>query len=120
MTTFLEELQAAMTQPDNARHVVAIQATPSATANIIAGPPGTGRLRTATGATCRGGCARPILIVNGAAVDNDAHRRRTLVLLAICADARSKIESDMLVSLASARPDYQLGGLTYALLYGTR
>ena len=41
LTTFLEELQVAMAQPDNARHVVAIQATPSATPNVIAGPPGT-------------------------------------------------------------------------------
>ena len=39
LTTFLEELQAAMTQPDNARHVVAIQATPSARPTSSPGPP---------------------------------------------------------------------------------
>ena len=120
LTTFLEELQAAMTQPDNARHVVAIQATPSATANIIAGPPGTETPPDGNGSHLpRWLRTSDLDLVNGAAVDNEMPTARTWRVLAICADARSKIESDMLVSLASARPDYQLGGLTYALLYGT-
>jgi len=120
LTTFLEELYAAMTQPENARHVVAIQATPSAEANIITGlagaetpPAGDGDdlprwLRTSD-----------LDLVNGAAIDNEMPTARTWRVLAICADARSKIESDILVNLAKARPDVQLGGLTYALLYGT-
>ena len=120
LTTFLEELQAAMTQPDNARHVVAIQATPSAAANIIAGPPGTETPPDGNGSHLpRWLRTSDLDLVNGAAIDNEMPTARTWRVLAICADARSKIESDMLVNLASARPDYQLGGLTYALLYGT-
>jgi hypothetical protein len=120
LTTFLEELQVAMAQPDNARHVVAIQATPSATPNIIAGPPGTETPPDGSGS------GRPrwlrtsdLDLVSGAAIDNEMPTARTWRVLAVCADARSKIESDMLVNLARARPDCQLGGLTYALLYGT-
>lgn len=120
LTTFLKELHAAMRRPENARHVVAIQATPAAVPNVIAGPPGAEKPPAEDGNHLpRWLRTSDLDLVNGAAIDNEMPTARTWRVLAICADARSKIESDILVNLAKARPDVQLGGLTYALLYGT-
>ena len=40
-------------------------------------------------------------------------------VLAICADARSNIEGDIVRKVGKLRPQLQLAGLTYALLHGT-
>jgi hypothetical protein len=132
LTDFLDEIHATMQEPENARHVVAVQATPSAVANVIAGPAGAaappaGTLgRPPAGPPADGGKQRPASVltsdldlVSGAAVDNEMPDARTWRALAICADARSNIESDILAHVAAARPHFQLGGLTYALLHGT-
>jgi hypothetical protein len=44
---------------------------------------------------------------------------RTWRILAICADARSNIESDIVHGLGQAQGQLRLAGLTYCLLYGT-
>jgi len=132
LTDFLDEIHATMQEPENARHVVAVQATPSAVANVVAGPAGAaappaGTLgRPPAGPPADGGKQRPASVltsdldlVSGAAVDNEMPDARTWRVLAICADARSNIESDILAHVAAARPHFQLGGLTYALLHGT-
>jgi hypothetical protein len=120
LTTFLEELHAAMRLPENARYIVAIQATPSAVPNVIAGPPGAEKPPAEDGNHLpRWLRTSDLDFVSGAAIDNEMPTARTWRVLAICAEARSKIESDMLVHLAKARPGFQLGGLTYGLLFGT-
>ena len=120
LTAFLGEVHTTMQRPENARHVVAVQATPSAVPNIIAGPPGAEQ----PPAEDRKHNPLPVLtsdldFVNSPAIDNEMPNSPTWRALAICADARSNIESDMLVHVAAARPHFQLGGLTYALLHGT-
>jgi hypothetical protein len=58
-------------------------------------------------------------VVNSGAAGSEKADTRTWHVLAICADARSNIESEILQRLASVRPGYRLIGLTYALLHGT-
>jgi hypothetical protein len=120
LTDFLDEIQTKMQAPENARHVVAVQATPSAAPNVIAGPPGDKK----SAPDHEKYRPPPVLtsdldFVNSAAINNEMPNARTWRALAICADARSNIESDILVHLTAVRPHLQLGGLTYALLHGT-
>jgi hypothetical protein len=120
LTDFLDEIHATMQLPENARHVVAVQATPSAVPTVIAGPPGDERPAPDDGEHRLPSVLTSDLdFVNGATIDNEMPNARTWRVLAICADARSKIERDILVRLAAVRKRFQLGGLTYALLHGT-
>lgn len=58
-------------------------------------------------------------VVNSGAAGREKADAQTWHVLAICADARGNIESEILQRLASVRPRFQLIGLTYALLHGT-
>jgi hypothetical protein len=119
LTAFLGEVRTTMERPENARVVVAVQATPSAVANIIAGPPGVQRPQADDAKQKPPVLTSDLGFVNGAATDDETPAARTWRVLAICADARSNIESDILAHVAAARPHFRLGGLTFALLHGT-
>jgi len=120
LTDVLDQLQTTMKQPANARHMIVVQATPSAATTVIAGP------RSAPEPPAEPGSGRPpavltsdLDVVSDAAIDHETTDARTWRVLAVCADARSNIESDILAHVAAARPRWQLGGLTYAMLHGT-
>jgi hypothetical protein len=57
------------------------------------------------------------VVTNAASARESAHACNWQVL-AICADARSGIENDILQRLAGARPQLRLAGMSYALLHG--
>ena len=58
-------------------------------------------------------------IVNGYTIEGESPATRTWRILAICGDARSNIESDIVHHLAAVRGHFLLAGLPYALLHGT-
>src|SRR6266568_3078369 len=117
LTGFMDAVQKEMTQPENCRYVLAVQAVPTAEPRIIKMPAGTPPIR--------GGDSEvqvltsDLDIVNCEVVSGEPSDARTWRVLTICADARSNIESDIIQHLASVREHFQLAGLTYGLLHGT-
>jgi hypothetical protein len=118
LTGFLGAVSKSLRQQENAGHAVAVQAVPAVLPRLIT--------LSGTAEPQWGGeeSEVPVLtsdldVVNSAAIGSEQADARTWHVLAICADARSNIESAIMQRLASVRPDYQLIGLTYALLHGT-
>jgi hypothetical protein len=119
LTGFLNEICRAMAKPANARHMVAVQTDPAARLLVVAGSTIADRARVLDA-----GHEIPVLtsdldIVTGPELVDESPKDRTWSVLAICVDARSNIEYDIIDTLASIRENFQLAGLTYALLHGT-
>lgn len=119
LTGFLDDIYREMAEPRNARHMVAVQTDPAARLLVIAGSAIAGRAKALDS-----GHEIPVLtsdldIVTGAALVDESPQDKTWSVLAVCVDARSSIEYDILDRLASIRENFQLAGLTYALLHGT-
>ena len=118
LTEFLGTVYEDMRQPENSGHVVAVQAVPAVSPRLII-PSGTKEPELQVPETEAPVLTSDLDVVNSAAVSSEQADARTWHVLAICADARSNIESEIIQRLALVRPDYQLIGLTYALLHGT-
>ena len=118
LTRFLGAVYKEMKEQENAGHLFAVQAVPAVPPRLIstaesAEAPWDGEESEA-----------PILtsdldVVNSGVAGSEKADAQTWHVLAICADARGNIESEILQELASVRPRFQLAGLTYALLHGT-
>lgn len=111
ISVFLNDIYTATIAGRNKRSqplVIGVQVGPSFDPRIIVGSAiaGTGRRLV---------LASDIDVVGLTENKNDDRWR----LLAICGDARSGIESDIIQRLGKERPRLQLAGLTYGLLYGT-
>jgi hypothetical protein len=120
LSAFLGAVHTAMQRPENARHLVAVQTIPAARPYMFAGVDDTDESSADYGKPER----PPVLtsdldFVDSRAIDNEMPNLRTWRVLAICADARSNVESDILTYLAEIQPHFQLAALTYALLHGT-
>jgi hypothetical protein len=118
LTGFLGTVYKDMRQQENAGHVVAVQAVPAVLPRLIA-PSGTKEPQWQGEESEAPVLTSDLDIVNNAATGSEQADVRTWHVLAICADARSNIESEIIQRLASVRPDYRLTGLTYAVLHGT-
>jgi hypothetical protein len=118
LTRFLDAVYQDMKQQENAGHVSAVQAVPAVPPFLITSPRAAeprsqvedGEVQLLTS---------DLDLASAAAADGEQANARTWHALAICADARSNIESEIIQRLARVRPRYQLIGLTYALLHGT-
>jgi hypothetical protein len=117
LTGFMDAVQKEMTQPENCRYVLAMQAVPTAEPRIIKMPAGASPIRGRDSEVQV--LASDLDIVNCETVSGEPPDARTWRVLTICADARSNIESDIIQHLASVREHFQLAGLTYGLLHGT-
>jgi hypothetical protein len=118
LTGFLDAVVAKMTRPRNSSHVVAVQTVQAGRPRVIIGP------ASETVPACRDEEAilvltRDLDVVNGPATRDEDADARTWRVLTICADARSNVESDIIKQLSSVRKQFQLAGLTYALLHAT-
>ena len=118
LTGFLGAVYADMSGQENAGHMFAVQAVPAVPPRLICAPGSAEPQREGEESEA------PMLtsdldVVNSGAAGSEKADARAWHVLAIGADARSNIESEILQRLASVRPGYQLIGLTYALLHGT-
>jgi len=118
LTGFLGAVYADMSGQENAGHMFAVQAVPAVPPRLIPSPGSAEPQREGEESEA------PMLtsdldVVNSGAAGSEKADARAWHVLAIGADARSNIESEILQRLASVRPGYQLIGLTYALLHGT-
>jgi hypothetical protein len=99
----------------DARHegwVVGVQTVPAGGPRIIT------RLAASAGPD-RLVLASDMDVVTGVASGRESAHARSWQVLAICADARSGVENDILQRLARVRPQLRLAGMSYALLHGT-
>jgi hypothetical protein len=114
LSPFLDAVHAATAMGRTGRgqsSVIGVQTVPSLKPRIIAGPAASdagSRLILASDMDM-------ISLVTNKADGTGAHWR----VLAICADARSGIEYDIMQRLGKVRPRLHLAGLTYGLLHGT-
>lgn len=108
--------QRALAAPQAHRCVVAVRTAPAVVPRVISGHgPAPGRPATDGPPVLSGD-----LDVTGPAADRPTNPAAPAWrILAICADARSNIESDIVQGLAETQPQLRLSGLTYGLLYGT-
>lgn len=118
LTRFLGTVYKDMRQQENAEHAIAVQAVPAVLPRLIT-PSGTKEPQWQGEETEAPVLTSDLDIVNSAAAGSEQADVRTWHVLAICADARSNIESEIMQRLALVRPDYQLTGLTCAVLHGT-
>lgn len=118
LSGFLGTLHDRMRKPENARHIIALQAVPAIQPHVLA------TSTTGTAAINAKEIEVPVLtsdldVVHSPAVRSESAYAPTWHAITICADARSNIESEIVDRLISVRPNFQLAGMTYALLHGT-
>jgi hypothetical protein len=118
LTAFLGEVHTTMQLPENSQHLVAVQTVPAAKPYIIAGSDKINEPSADHNNSEQQVLSSDLDFVNGSAIDNEMPNLRSWRVLAICDDARSNVERDILVHLAAVRRHFQLAGLTYALLHG--
>jgi hypothetical protein len=118
LSGFLADVYEQMAGERNARHVVAVQMAPAAVLRVISGPVASEANPEAGGMSEVDVLTTHLDIVNRYAF-NEPSDARTWRVLAICGDARSNVESDIVRQLSAVRAGFQLAGLTYGLLHGT-
>jgi hypothetical protein len=119
LTDFLIAVCGTMAEADNGRHIVAVQTVPAGRLRLLSGPAALDPAQAPEIGTEVPVLTTDLDIVNGYAIEDEPPAARTWRVLAICGDARSNIESDIVQHLAGIRKHFQLAGLTYALLHGT-
>ena len=117
LTEFLDEIYEKIIEPKYPGHLIALQAVPIVPSREITGSPTDSALPEEV--VNRTGLWGGDLDVSGIAeVRNDSADDRAWRMIAIHADARSNIESDIIECLPVPYKRYQLAHLNYALLHG--
>ena len=118
LTEFLDEIYQNVVVPDRSGDLIAVQATPSAQSRAITDSP--------TDTAQDGQAPQKALLWGGdldvsaiPAIADEPDDARTWHQIAIYADARSNIESEITQCLPADYQHYQLAHLNYAVLHGT-
>ena len=119
LADFLTDICGKVAEALDESHIVAVQTVPKAPLRPIYGPAILGSDHDSEAVSEIPVLTTDLDIVNGYTIEGESPAARTWRVLAICGDARSNIESDIVQHLAAVREDFQLAGLTYALLHGT-
>jgi hypothetical protein len=118
LTEFLEAVRQQIGPAESRGHTIAVQAVPTVRPRVITQAPA----RQSHAASEESDWSQ---VVGGSEVhlisgmQAEQANARTWRMLAICADARSNIENDILQQLPIDRSRFQLAHMNYALLHGT-